>query len=69
MAVSEYRMSRPRKAVYDALNNLIDQAKARGANAIIGLRINATTGSEAMAIVVYGTAVRAEKEKSSDIAK
>ncbi len=68
-AVSEYKMSRPRKALYDALNNLIEQAKARGANAIIALRINATTGSEVMAIVVYGTAVRAEKEKSADSVK
>ena len=69
VAVSEYKMGRPRKAIYIAINNLISQAKERGGNAVIGLKISATAGSEAMAIVVYGTAVRVEKEKYSGIAK
>ena len=69
MTVSEYKMSRPRKAVYTALNDLIEQARRKGANAIIGLRISQATGTEASAIVVYGTAVRAEKEKTSTAAK
>ncbi len=65
MAVGEYRMSRPRKAVYNALGEILEQAKSRGGNAIVGLRINGTTGAEAEAIIVYGTAVKVEKENSS----
>ncbi len=69
LAVGEYKMSRPQKAIYNALGDLIQQAKDRGGNAIIGLRISSANGSEAMAVVVYGTAVRVEKEKSEQEVK
>ena len=69
MTMSEYKMSRPRKAVYTALNDLIEQARQKGANAIIGLRISQAAGSEVSAIVVYGTAVEAIEEKTLVIEK
>ncbi len=63
MAVREFKLSRPRKAIYEAINTIIAQAKARGANAITGLRINTLTGNEIMAVIAYGTAVIAKSEK------
>ncbi len=64
IVVREYKISRPRKAVYEAINALITQAKARGADAIAGLRINTSPGDQVMAVIAYGTAVELEKKKS-----
>jgi len=63
MAVREFRLSRPRKAIYEAISTIIAQAKARGANAIVGLRINTLTGGEIMTVIAYGTAVVVHSDK------
>ena len=63
LAVREFKASRPRKAIYEALNTIISQAKGRGANAIIGLRINTSTGDEVNAIIAYGTAAIVKNSK------
>lgn len=62
MAVQEFQVARPRKAVYQALAQIIKQAEDNGANAIIGLKINSLNKTDVVAaVVVYGTAVFAQK--------
>ena len=62
--VREFKASRPRKAIFEALSALISQAKARGANALIGLRINTLPG-DVNAIIAYGTAVKVKNLENS----
>jgi len=67
LGVSEFKISRPRKALLYAINELIEEAKNKGANAIINFRISHAQGTEAMAIIVYGTAVKVLKENNTSI--
>ncbi len=62
MAIQEFKLARPRKAVYQAITEIVEQAKNKGANAIIALKINSLNNSgDVSAVVVYGTAVIVEK--------
>ncbi len=65
VAVQEFNMIRPRKAVFNAIGELIAQTKERGGNAIIGLKITTSPGQSAMAVIVYGTAVKVVKENNA----
>ncbi len=62
MAIQEFQVARPHKAVYQALFKIMKQAEDKGANAIIGLKINSLSKNDVVAaVVVYGTAVFAQK--------
>ncbi len=61
ISIREFHVSRPRKALSEAVSLIIAQAKARGADAIVAFRVNSVRGEGVSGIIAYGTAVKLEK--------
>lgn len=63
ISIREFQVARPRKALSEAVSLIVAQAKARGADAIVALRVNSVRGEGISGIIVYGTAVKLKKIK------
>ncbi len=61
ISIREFQLSRPRKALSEAVSLIIAQAKARGADAIVAFHVNSVRGEGISGIIVYGTAVKLQK--------